>query len=65
MEKYVVHIRRGVMINITRVEDLSDDGWEACGFGYTTYGPTPFIAAMGCFVASRLGEEVEIPEELK
>ena len=27
-------------------------------------GPTPLIAAMRCFVASRLGDEVEIPEEL-
>ena len=29
------------------------------------YGPTPLIAAMRCFVASRLGDEIEIPEELK
>lgn len=27
-------------------------------------GPTPLIAAMRCFVAARLGEEIEIPEEL-
>ena len=27
-------------------------------------GPTPLIAAMRCFVASRLGEEVDMPEEL-
>lgn len=27
-------------------------------------GPTPLIAAMRCFVASRLGDEVDIPEEL-
>ena len=27
-------------------------------------GPTPLIAAMRCFVASKLGEEVEISEEL-
>lgn len=35
-----------------------DDGMEQ-------YGPTPLIAAMRCFVASKLGEEVDIPEELK
>lgn len=29
-----------------------------------TYGPTPLIAAMRCYVASKLGEEVEIPDEL-
>lgn len=27
-------------------------------------GPTPLIAAMRCYVASKLGNEVEIPEEL-
>ena len=27
-------------------------------------GPTPLIAAMRCFVASKLGDEIEIPEEL-
>ena len=31
---------------------------------YITYSPTPLIAAMRCYIASRLGEEVEIPEEL-
>jgi len=29
------------------------------------YGPTPLIAAMRCYVASKLGHEVEVPEELK
>mgnify|MGYP003661819397 CR=1 FL=1 len=29
------------------------------------HGPTPLIAAMRCYVASKLGDEVEIPEELK
>jgi hypothetical protein len=28
-------------------------------------GPTPLIAAMRCYVASRLGDEVELPEELE
>ena len=28
------------------------------------YGPTPLIAAMRCYVASKLGDEVNIPEEL-
>ena len=27
-------------------------------------GPTPLIAAMRCYVASKLGNEVEIPNEL-
>jgi hypothetical protein len=29
------------------------------------FGPTPLIAAMRCFVASKLGDEIEIPEELQ
>lgn len=28
------------------------------------FGPTPLIAAMRCYVASRLGDEVDVPEEL-
>lgn len=28
------------------------------------FGPTPLIAAMRCYVASKLGNEVEMPEEL-
>jgi hypothetical protein len=37
-------------------------GWpKANGF----WGDTPLIAAMRCFVASKLGDEIEIPEELK
>ena len=28
-------------------------------------GPTVLIAAMRCYVASKLGDEVEVPEELK
>jgi hypothetical protein len=29
------------------------------------FGPTPLIAAMRCYVASKLGAEIELPEELK
>ena len=35
-----------------------DDG-EVC-----VAGPTPLIAAMRCYVASKLGDEVDVPEEL-
>ena len=27
-------------------------------------GPTPLIAAMRCYVASKLGDEIELPKEL-
>jgi hypothetical protein len=38
----------------------ADSTGESAGF----YGPTPLIAAMRCYVASKLGDEVEIPKEL-
>ena len=28
------------------------------------HGPTPLIAAMRCYVASKMGDEIDIPEEL-
>ena len=31
---------------------------------YEEYGPTPLIAAMRCYVASKLGDEIELPKEL-
>ncbi len=31
---------------------------------YST-GPTPLVAAMRCYVASQMGDEIELPEELK
>jgi hypothetical protein len=31
---------------------------------YEEYGPTPLIAAMRCYVASKLGDTIDIPDEL-
>jgi hypothetical protein len=42
-------------------EDRSFDGVASVEFD----APTPLIAAMRCYVQSRLGDEVEIPEELQ
>ena len=36
--------------------------WCAEKTGRTEYGPTPLIAAMRCYVASKLGDDVEVPE---
>lgn len=54
------------------VRDLLDpedngDRWYTSKAGQDEqgcYGPTALIAAMRCFVASKLGDEVEVPEEL-
>ena len=32
--------------------------------GRLKYGPTPLIAAMRCYVASKLGDEIEVPDEI-
>jgi len=39
--------------------------WEAeCGWAWGK-GPTPLVAAMRCYVASRVGDEIEVPDELQ
>lgn len=40
------------------------NGERLYGWRIHKYGPTPLIAAMRCYVASKLGDEVEVPEEL-
>jgi hypothetical protein len=38
--------------------------WRASFAAWSCGGLTPLIAAMRCYVASKLGEEVEVPEAL-
>lgn len=44
-----------------------DGHWRAGEYLKTLhhYGSTPLVAAMRCYVASKLGDEVKIPEGLK
>jgi len=42
-----------------------NDEWASTDGIKNAVGDTPLIAAMRCYVASKLGDEVEIPEELK
>ena len=37
--------------------------WNAM-MGKEYQGPTPLIAAMRCYVASKLGDDIELPKEL-
>lgn len=49
---------------VTKLEDYGD-AWSAEGpDAPEQYGPTPLIAAMRCYVASKLGDEINVPEEL-
>jgi hypothetical protein len=56
--------RGGITVEATR-----DEFWSAyiCYNGKRAgaMGPTPLIAAMRCFVAWKLGDEVELPKELQ
>lgn len=60
-------------IGVKRNSPCSDGRrWEASpsitakgAGGRYGYGQTPLIAAMRCYVASKLGETIEIPEELR
>ena len=62
----------GPIIEREQIELRYDDGiWSAAHplirpkSRWWRNGPTPLIAAMRCYVASKLGDEVEIPEELR
>ena len=63
----------GPIIERERISVVDVDGydfWKADKLNkeaipVISYSPTPLIAAMRCLVASKLGDEVEIPEELK
>lgn len=46
--------------------DYDPDVWNAAMYGEPCYlsGPTPLVAAMRCYVASKLGDGIEIPKEL-
>lgn len=46
------------------VETKCEAGLHNYDGDWISFGPTPLIAAMRCFVMSKLGDEVEIPEEL-
>jgi len=54
---------------VAKIERFSDALWEATAFtknaqDFVQSGPTPLIAAMRCYVASKLGNEVDVPVEL-
>lgn len=70
-EKYSSRWSKGGPIIEREFIYLSPDApyWKAAIYDDTgdcvsQLGPTPLIAAMRCYVASTLGKEVEIPEEL-
>lgn len=59
IEREGIHIGR-IHVPAHMKKEFSDFYWIANG----VRGQTPLIAAMRFYVASKLGDEVEIPEEL-
>ena len=64
IERWEIGIKR-------RAPCMKGEEWEASpsitakgAGGKFGCGPTPLIAAMRCYVASKLGDEVEIPKKL-
>ena len=65
----------GAIIERERISISPRDGyWEALyhdnlfqedGSDYFQMGETPLVAAMRCYVASKLGDEVQLPEGLQ
>ena len=51
---------------ITLQPVVNPTGWMARSqkFDSVFEGPTPLIAAMRCYVASKMGDEIELPKEL-
>ena len=61
----------GPIIERERISVISDfheieEGWLAESYqgNIQQFGPTPLISATRCYVASKLGDEVDVPDEL-
>ena len=60
----------GPIIERERIStQTTEDYWDAdltteSGAFIQSVGDTPLIAAMRCYVASQLGDEIDVPEEL-
>ncbi len=52
------HMQSNRVTAIIKRKDMNNGGFTH------GYGPTPLIAAMRCYVASKLGDEIDIPKEL-
>lgn len=59
--------REEIGVGVSDTGNVPETKWVAVitkGNEAWVHGPTPLIAAARCYVASKLGDEVEIPKEL-
>ena len=59
-------IEREMLTVIYNEREEDAEGWRTIAYhtGDMLYGPTPLVAAMRCYVTSKLGDEVQLPEGL-
>ena len=68
----IIDLEIGNLWKHNKLDPNEPDVWTAAAYRkapdgtmlYYEEGPTPLIAAMRCYVASKLGDTVDIPEEL-
>lgn len=68
IEREKIGVWWAALVALNDGEELGGHWYAERGYlegNHVRVGPTPLIAAMRCFVASCLGDEVNIPEELK
>ena len=69
IKRYCTWDQGGPIIERERICITPDypGGWTAItnDAKLVQFGPTPLIAAMRCYVASKLGESINLPEELQ
>jgi hypothetical protein len=56
--------REGISIARRGKHSWSEWGAVLNDFEFDEEGPTPLIAAMRCYVASKMGDEIDVPAEL-
>ena len=67
IEREAINMTRWSRHAVSQGSPVSGLAWMACDRGSTHvhHGPTYLIAAMRCYVASKLGDDVDVPEELQ
>ena len=63
IEREEIEIRKGNPLYFPKGNELGGY-YEPLWLAGKQHGQTPLIAAMRCYVSSKLGDEVEIPKEL-
>ena len=63
VEREGIDVRKGNPLYFPKGNE-NGDLYESLWIAGKMHGQTPLIAAMRCYAASKLGEEVEVPDEL-